>query len=187
MGKKYLFSMLIMSFVFVIINISNFNINNESFFVSQTTEEQTQTQIQTTDIQWKAVFDEPGDNYNLYITVNNEKDYYVGDYLPGVNFELNENSLVSDAPKEAITTLSTLWTGEGQWFYIYQKSENELAVMYHNVIYSEWYISSLKKEIGESEYKRQYEEYEEVLIIPIKENTEIQAEDSIIIDKDEIN
>lgn len=140
---------------------------------------------QTITLEWKAVFEELGDHFQLYITVNGETDYYAGDYWPGVSFELNEDSYVSDAPDDAICTLSTLWTGEGQWFYIYQKNDDELVVMNHPVIYPEWYISSMKEEIGAEEYIKRYKEYKEILSIPIEKGSQIKIEESVIIQKPE--
>lgn len=138
-----------------------------------------------TEISWKAVCEDGEGAFDLYVIVNNKTEYYAGNYWPGGDFEFNESSYVSDAPENALQTISTLWTGEGQWFYIYQKNETELAVMNHPVLYPEWYISSVKEEIGEEEYTKQYDQYQEIAIIPIEKNSLIKMTESILIIKPE--
>lgn len=138
-----------------------------------------------TTLEWKADFNDYGDRFSLYLTVDGETDYFAGDFWPGVNFELNDNSYVSDAPENALATLSTMWTGEGQWFYICYKSNTELAVMNHPVIYPERYISGVKKEIGDEEYAKQYREYQEVLSFQIEKDNQIQMKETVIIKKPE--
>ena len=64
-------------------------------------------------LQWKAIFMAPGDAAHLCLTVNGE-DYYVGHYWPMASFMINEN--LYDAPEDALTTLTTRFTGEGQCF-----------------------------------------------------------------------
>jgi len=132
-------------------------------------------------LQWKAVFDDypPSDYCHLYITINGMIDYCVGYYWPGVNFEIDK-AWQSDVPPDTLTKLSTEWTEEGQWFYIYQKSDTELAVMNHPVVYPQWYISGMIDDLGEEEYIKQYETYHEVLVIPIKKGSQIFFEDSVI-------
>jgi len=141
---------------------------------------------QLSKLELKAIFKEgDGDHFHLYVTVNEETDYYVGYYWPGVNFEFNDNEIswVSDAPENALVAMSTMWTGEGQWFYIYQKNDSELALMNHPVIYPEWYINSVKSEIGDDEYENRYKKYQEILIIPIEKGSEILIEKAIIVQK----
>ena len=131
-------------------------------------------------LEWKAVFVE-GPYHHFYLTVDEEIDYYAGYYYPGDSFEFNENSYVSDAPENALSTLSTMLTQIGNWYYIYPKSDVELAVMTHPVIYPQWYIDSVKEAIGNEAYTEEYETYHEVLTIPITKGSQVQISDSITV------
>lgn len=93
---------LMMLFSFVMFLCGCIKIKTETSVVSGIVERQSLEPIQVTSIGWKAVFEEPGDNFQLYVTLDKELDYYVGDYWHGVSFELNENSYVSDAPKKYV-------------------------------------------------------------------------------------
>jgi len=132
-------------------------------------------------IQWKAVFAPWGDRYHLFVTVNQETDYYVGYYWPGVNF--NEHTEVLDAPENALMAISTLHTGEGNWFYIAPKSDDALAVMYHPVLYSMGLVTGAKRDMGEEAYAKEYEEYKEILVIPIRAGIPIVVDEEMIIQR----
>jgi hypothetical protein len=138
-------------------------------------------------IEWKAVYEDLGDEFHLYVIVNGEKDYYAGHYYPGVNFEFNSNEIswVADAPENALAAFSTMWTQVGQYFYIYQKKDDELAVMNHPVIYPEWYVRSVKEEMGDEAYTKEYKEYKEVLVIPVEKGSQIQIEELVSIQRPE--
>ena len=100
------------------------------------------------------------------MTLDEKADYYAG-YFYGEDFLTDKSSSNSDAPENAITSFSTWWAVGGEWFYIYQKSDTELALMNH------WVESQLKPE--------EQEEYKEILIIPIESGKRVEVEDPIIV------
>lgn len=110
-----------------------------------------------TKVSWKVV-DYGGPPYfHLYLTVNDEKDYYAG-YFWGENFEVGGRA---DTPANALTAAGAIWTGVGEFFYIYQKSETELALMNHFVPYGS--------------QPDEWEEYKEIITIPIEKGSKVEA------------
>lgn len=112
-----------------------------------------------TKISWKVI-DYGGPPYfHLYVTLNDKADYYVG-YFYGENFETGE---FIDTPANVLTAASAEWAGMGELFYIYQKSETELALMNH-------YVSYMTP-------PDEREEYQEILTLPIEKGSEIEVGD----------
>ena len=68
-------------------------------------------------------------------------------------------------------------------FYVYQKYDGVLAVMNHAVLYPDWFQESARAHLGEEEYHRLYETYQEVVVILIDRDSQIQTKDEIIIQK----
>ena len=131
-----------------------------------------------TKIEWKVVFYEdvvlfPGVEehtlpfFRLYLIVNNEIEYYAGSgFRPRSQLAINTTTGIRlDAPPNALSTLSSLWTGLSQQFYIYQKSDTELAVMHRAVDF----MNSV------------HDEYEKILVIPIRKGTQILVSDYLIV------
>lgn len=110
-----------------------------------------------TKVSWKVV-DYGGPPYfHLYLTLNDEKDYYAG-YFWGENFTVGE---YADTPANALMAAGSVWTGAGELFYIYQKSETELALMNHYAPYGS--------------QPEEWEPYQEVITIPIEEGGKVEA------------
>ena len=115
---------------------------------------------QVTTISWKGIY--YGQSFfDLYVTVNGE-DYYLGNYFGENLYEYED----PDEFENILTRFRGIWTGAGSDFYIKLKSDSELAIMYHDIEYgsnpSEWI------------------EYDEMLVIPIKKDTEIQINEPVI-------
>ena len=129
---------------------------------------------QTVKIGWKAVY-EPGPNAHFYVTVNDETEYYAGFYelfeiidfddweLPNRDFNASEWGI----PESALVIVIAHWTGSGHIFYIYQKSDTELALMHYQFQYREHANADKDK-------------YKEILIIPIQKGSKIQVEKSAV-------
>lgn len=110
-----------------------------------------------TKVSWKVV-DYGGPPYfHLYLTLNDEKDYYAG-YFWGENFTVGE---YADTPANALTAAGAGWTGAGELFYLYQKSETELALMNHYAPYGS--------------QPDEWEEYREIITIPIEKGSKVEA------------
>lgn len=110
-----------------------------------------------TKVSWKVV-DYGGPPYfHLYLTLNDEKDYYAG-YFWGENFTVGE---YADTPANALTAAGAVWTGVGELFYLYQKSETELALMNHYAPYGS--------------QPDEWEEYREIITIPIEKGSKVEA------------
>ena len=70
-----------------------------------------------TKVSWKVV-DYGGPPYfHLYLTLNDEKDYYAG-YFWGENFTVGEQA---DTPANALTAAGAIWTGVGSFFVFTKK------------------------------------------------------------------
>jgi len=123
-----------------------------------------------TKIEWKVIFYEYED-YNdhfflLYLLVNGETGYYAGSgFAPRSQLVVNCITLRLDAPASALSTLSSLWTGLSQQFYIYQTNDTELAVMSR-------FVDFMSDDTVE---------YEKILVIPIEEGTQILVSESAIV------
>ena len=103
------------------------------------------TNAKVTSVEWKIIYEEDSEYFKLYINLKDEIDMYAGRYFHSSSFRLNENSDVQDAPENALSTLSTMEAQVGHWFYMYQKSDTEISVMYHTVLYPEWLIQDVKE------------------------------------------
>ena len=115
-----------------------------------------------TRVSWKGV--SYGNSFfDLYCTIN-EVDYYVGNFF-GENLWEYE---VPDVPQNILTHFRGVWTGSGSDFYIKQKDDTNLSIMYHNIEY--------RNDPSELEW----DEYEEILVIPIKKD-EIRIEEAVIL------
>lgn len=111
-----------------------------------------------TKVSWKVI-DYGGPPYfHLYVKMN-EEEYYAG-YFYGENFETGRQI---DTPEHALTAAGAIWTGAGEHFYIYQKSETELALMNHYVPYAS--------------QPEEWEEYQEVITIPVTKGNKIELGD----------
>jgi len=123
-----------------------------------------------TKIEWKVIFYED-DDYNepyfrLYLVINGEMEYYAGSgFAPRSQLTINDTLLRLDAPTYALSTLSSLWTGLSQQFYVYRKSDTELAVMSRFVDFM----------------SEDRQEYKKTLIIPIENGTQIRVGESLIV------
>jgi len=116
-----------------------------------------------TTVSWKVV-DYGGDYFHLFVNIDGDMDYYAG-YFFGENFDTYERE---DTPDYALTSCGSFWTGSGNMFYLYQKNDTELAVMHHPYPYK-----------SEPE---DWEEYQEILIIPVAAGNEIKISDPILTD-----
>ena len=129
-------------------------------------------------LHWKVVFYNkedyiiPYEDYNtpffrLYLIVDGEIEHYAGsDFVIYANLAVNSDLIVLDAPPNALSTLSSLWTGLSLQFYIYQRNDSELAVMYRVVDFM----------------APDREEYKEILIIPIEDGIQVQVSESLIVE-----
>ena len=110
-----------------------------------------------TKVSWKVV-DYGGPPYfHLYLTLNDEKDYYAG-YFWGENFTVGEQA---DTPANALTAAGAIWTGVGELFCLYQKSETELALMNHGAPYGS--------------QPEEWESYQEIITIPVEKGSKIET------------
>ena len=125
-------------------------------------------------IEWKAVYEGWNGAAHLYLLVNEETSYHLGYFWPGINLRLNEGMFTINPPEYALSTLSTNWLLKGEWFYIYQRSDTELAVMSRPFILPRWDDTDIERE------------YREILIISVKEGGEIQIRDEIIMQLPEV-
>lgn len=110
-----------------------------------------------TRVSWKVVDYGGAPYFHLYLTLNDEKDYYAG-YFWGENFTVGE---YADTPANALTAAGAGWTGAGELFYLYQKSETELALMNHYAPYGS--------------QPDEWEEYREIITIPIEKGSKCEA------------
>jgi len=131
-------------------------------------------------VSWKAI-DFGGDFFHLYVVVDGDTEYYVG-YFFGDNFttDFMGDDVMSpgamklepwnaDTPENTLTYFRSIWTGAGEWFYLYRKSDTELAVMNHEYVYGRGWDKQ--------------EDYKEILAIPLTKAGQIQVEDPVIIRK----
>ena len=119
--------------------------------------------IQDINVSWKGIYG--GAFFDLYVVING-KDYYVGNFS-GINLWDYERKKLNTA-NNILAYFHSEWTGAGSDFYLMRKSETELAVMYHAIPY--------KSNMSEFEW----DDYEEVLVIPIEKDKAINIRESII-------
>lgn len=114
---------------------------------------------QETTVSWKAI--SYGHSFfDLFIMVNGKK-HYVGNFY-GENLWQYEQR---DAPEYISSHFRGVWAGSGSDFYIMRKSDAELAVMYYGIVF------------GIDSSMREWEDYDEVIAIPIEKNSEIRIEE----------
>jgi len=114
---------------------------------------------QITTVSWKAISCGEG-FFDLFILVNG-KNHYVGNFFGANGFSpcMFGAYEATNAPEHILTHFSGIWTGAGSDFYIMRKSDTKLAVMYHDIPYK-----------GPP---RTWENYTEVLVIPIEKNSKV--------------
>jgi len=121
-----------------------------------------------TRVSWKAV-DYGADFFHLYVTLDGDTDYYVGYYF-GENFDYpqpDEGPWNADVPESSLSYFRGMWTGAGECFYMYRKTDAELAVMNHHFAYGKGWDEQ--------------EEYKEILVIHLVKDNQIQMAEPVII------
>ena len=138
-----------------------YNISGETGFIVWP--EWDSWQPQTTSITWKGIT--YGQSFfDLYININGI-DYYAGNFF-GENLWQYKRT---DAPEYVLACFRGIWTGSGSEFYLKRKNETEVAVMYHDIPYKN------------DPFDFAWDDYEEILVMPIGKNKKIEIGEPIII------
>ena len=147
---RYIFTLMLIMFLLCACSLQPFPIETES------------SADPFAKVSWKGV-SYGNSSFDLYVTIDGE-DHYVGNYFGENLWEYEE----PDAPENILTHFKGLWAGAGSDFYIKQKSKAELAVMYHDIPYRS------------DPSEREWDEYDEILVIPITKD-EIRIEEPVIL------
>jgi hypothetical protein len=122
---------------------------------------------QAVNLSWKAIYYEGF--FNLYVIVNNDTYYYAGNFY-GSNFDTNKNADIENA----LGFFRGTWAGSGSRFYVYRKSDAELALMHQEFSYALAMLGYGWPVDGDKEFK-------ELLVIDIGKGSRITIEEKPVI------